>query len=304
MYLNISFFMYLYIHIVTRFFWQILDIIARSFKSGSDSDGSLLYFKIILCTYIFICLCIFIDDRNSIMSDFRGVYMISIIDNGQDIPSGTAFAFSPNRILTCHHCIFDEEILENNIITSPARRYDNCILSATWDNSCPQAIPIVFECGNVDDDWAIFKCVDADFKFSSYFTLSKKFRKVGRSLMSYSVPIKFLKNNSYPLQPISSSWSKISMRNINRVLVEGGSLRGCSGAPCIDKDREVVGMHLCSINEAEDIDIAPKSPRRTISELRDELDSVSSHSNEIAHNHKSFSVCLIINTINDIMNKI
>ena len=225
---------------------------------------------------------------------------------------GTAFAVTPNKLLTAYHVFFDEDIgaeLVGQIVICRkiAKNADAYVMDA----------PIAVKLAELDvaADFAFLDLDDVAVKsFDSYIPLSLEANLPdasieGEELKSYHAPIgQFVTNAFVDMTIWSGPYERVLQydRGGKIILVDVGLYRGACGAPYVNHSGHVVAMHLSSMHEVKNFSLVKKRKRSarkssaTSSQLGDVIDSVTDMADVHASIREGLVLCrqpLILQTI-------
>jgi hypothetical protein len=213
--------------------------------------------------------------------------------------SGTAFAVSNTRVVTCFHNIGDSDLDGKQ----PIR---DCILVTSIVPS-EQPIPIQFVDGDSKEnqDWAIYERTDGS-NFPSFLPIcpEENLPEVSSDiqLTQYFAPIGLFTSGSLGELKIWADKTHVLQYQLNdtQLVLAGGLYSGSCGSPAVTLDGYAVCMQVYSINELHEYKgekftarVKPLT-KRSLSDVQlglDQIedfvgkmsDDISNHSNQMAH---------------------
>ena len=212
--------------------------------------------------------------------------------------SGTAFAVSKDRIVTCSHNVKrDRTLFKKCVLVSKVVRF------STGDEFSNDQVPIKLIDHNVTDDWAVFERTDGEV-FSNFLQVELVLPKPSTNLhfTIYHAPLNLLGELSsmkivgepttlmmYDDKTVETGRTRTIF--VDRFFVStDGKCGGSSGAPVV-RNGKVIAFHTSSFNE-----------QLTSTNLKSvAVGSAKSGSNSDAPSYTGYSHATTISTLPDLM---
>lgn len=231
----------------------------------------------------------------------KQVYVIGVFDARNDIVlAGTAFAISPNQVITAYHNIYDE-------VDDQIQPFSKCAIASSVEkcggrHEFQNPILVQIEHSSYDNDWAILKVTD-NTVFTSFLPICPEDELPDpmveiEGVSAYHAPIEFYRANAInSLVVWADGFQNVLQydRGGSMILVDGGLYKGSCGGPYVNRAGKVVGMHLGSLHEAKEGVPQKKRTRSSRAVNLGDLESISSSVKSLgdvhAHTKEGLVLC-------------
>jgi len=210
---------------------------------------------------------------------------------------GTAFSISQKHVVTAMHVLVDD--VNGHLLQEIFAIGHNAKRTELHGLEMENGLIVKLLASDADDDWAILE-IQGD-PLPSFIPICPSDQlptpaRTNEELKVIYAPIgMFLSSSLDELAMWTDEYKRVLQYHClsTRILVAGGLYRGSCGAPYINHDGFVVGMHIASLNESKEKENVSnvKSKKRT---LQDQLTEVQSEVTDLAAVHASIKEGVVL----------